>query len=256
MERHFWVAFALLILLSPFIGCSSSHNPTEDNTPPKFEFFLNINRSNSTFCSDAAKYSINPLPSSDNETERSNLLVRWDFGSDGEWDTDFEEVAYIDDYLPNPIPQQDWVVTGEMKDQAGNSVQKTVAIDLPSWMPEIPDIVAGELRVETLDPNSSDVDTLRVSEMFTIFLGRRDWVNDPNAFVVKKYYIDNVLVAENNENVSYPNPHSCSINGRTFGAGQLVVGTHEFRIEVGLGGGAEERNADNNSASKIVYVIE
>ncbi len=129
------------------VACRKSTEPTPDRTPPNIEIMLGVYPVSNGFCPVAATYYINPQASSDNVSSDNELKARWDFDNDGVWDTEFEEVGSIDGYQPIPIPQPSWFVTCEMKDLAGNSSIKTESILVPSWMPTLPDVVAGEIFI-------------------------------------------------------------------------------------------------------------
>lgn len=245
----------MLVFVIFVSACSQSTEPNRDETPPDLDFFLGIYPVENPFCPPAASYYINPRASSDNISADDDLIVRWDYESDGIWDTGFQEVDSILDYLPHPIPAAAWVVTGELKDAAGNSTIETVTLQLPTWMPRAPDIVAGEVRVTTRENNFTSVDTLQAGEEFTISLGRRDWVNEPQADVTQKYYIDGVFITEGTGPTRYPSPNSCSFGGYRISGGLQELGPHEIHIEAELNQGIIETNLNNNSATRTVFVV-
>ncbi len=221
-----------------------------------FDFFMAITPYENGLCPTAAKYTLNAWGISESPEKDTEILARWDFESDGVWDTDYGRLDVIEDCYPFPIPEGSWVVTGEAIDKNGNSVQKTESIPLPQWVPTLPDIVAGEIRLGGDGYHYSPNDTLLAGEEFTIELMRRDWVNGSEVRVLLKYFIDDAKIAEYLSYPQYPSPNICGSSRFRVIDGIQTVGRHEIRVEAALAQGLVESNINNNSATFAVYVKE
>jgi len=93
-----------------------------DITPPTAAF----NLSPSVGYEDR-QYIVNAWPSEDEQTPKGMLMVRWDFTSDGSWDTSFSFDKYFTIVIPNPGT---FNVTMEVRDSAGLTATVTHPVEV------------------------------------------------------------------------------------------------------------------------------
>ncbi len=250
----------ILILLSVMAlgclaSCSSSTTPDADTTPPEISLYLNVIRFESS-CPMMVGFSIQPRGVSDDESAPEDLRVRWDFNSDGSWDTDFMEIGIFNPFEPSPLPYGTWSVTCEVVDEAGNANLHVETLELPEWLPASPDLLAGEIEIHPSDNPLFAVDTLRVGEPFGVMLSRSEWVESDTLAVRQRYYIDGELVTQSIGQVSGPIPGLCSSSGHSNFTGFVAAGLHEIKIEIEFLGSIVESDLSNNSTTREVVVIE
>ncbi len=242
--------WACLVLVS----CDDSTGPVDDTTAPVADLSLSVGERNST-CPVAAFFSINPMGSSDDRTDRDELQIRWDFENDGLWDTEYEPLA-VTACHPDPLPVEHWSVRCELRDLAGNTVVHMETIELPAWLPEPPDIVAGSIELQVEVPVRARVDTLVAGQDFTIMAWRRDWATPAGQYVRTVFYIDDVAVREVGSFTTYPDPSSCSGHGFVVAGGIATPGIHEIKVVEDARQDISETNEDNNITSREVVVVE
>lgn len=249
-------SFVCLILLNVFVlACSKTAEPDLDNTAPNVVVQLSVYPI-ATGTPHSYSFYATPRSSSDNNSSVNDLRVRWDLENDGEWDTEFQGLESVADFVPSTLPVDDWFVKCEMRDLAGNSVIHTESLLLPEWLPVPPDIIAGEIYLSEVSSRAALGDTLQLGASFNISLPRQDWLNEENLHVTQRYYIDDLLVGEDYSSTYFPNPNWHRLPRILEYEGFQFLGVHEIRVELELSGELTESNGENNSASRMVYVVE
>ncbi len=81
-------------------------------------------------------------------------------------------------------------------------------------------------------------------------------MNELDATVTQRYFIDDVLIGENLSQAYYSYADHRHSSGKIISDGISSLGVLEVRIESILNGGLVESNLENNSASLIVIVVE
>jgi len=247
------ISFFLFTLL--ILACSKTTEPEQDVTPPSVNVQLSVYPVNS-FIPYSFSFYATPRGSSDNHSSFDDLQIRWDFENDGEWDTEFQDMVSISDFVPSVLPVTTWFVKCELKDLAGNSTVHTEPYLLPEWLPTPPDILAGEIRLFNMNSRTTFGDTLQVGEEFYIALPRQDWLNEEGLHVTLRYYIDDQFLGENSTSTYYPNPNGGQLPPGFAYEGFQTLGVHEIRVELELSGDPIESNVENNSASRVVFIVE
>jgi hypothetical protein len=250
--RTTMVMWQIALLLS-LTACTKSTESVPDTTPPHAEVFLGVYLLDGS-CPARVSFYINPRNSSDNISSNDDLKIRWDFDNDGAWDTEFGAVESIVQHQPHPLPVTSWMVTCEISDLAGNATVHSESVLLPDWVPVVPDVVAGEIRI-SVSPFASN-DTICAGEDFIIFLSRGDWVNDSSVRVTQKYFIDGEQIDEGSDHTSYPHPSQCWSSGVTVPGGISTLGPHTISVKTELSDGIIETNLENNVSSCVVYIVE
>jgi hypothetical protein len=250
------IGLVFLISISFWVlACSKTTNPELDETPPNIVLDLSVYTINAN-TPHSISFFIMPRGSSDNFSSYKELQVRWDFENDGEWDTEFQDLVSIADFVPKTLPSDTWVVKCEMKDMAGNVSTHTESYQLPGWVATPPDVIAGEIRLLKRNSGSALGDTLNVGEDFYISLPRQDWLNEDDVVVTQRYFVDNQLVGENFSEAVFPDPIGLRFPINLEHEGIHTTGVHEIRVELEMSGDQTESNVENNSASRIVYVVD
>jgi len=242
-----------LILALVITSCSDSNQPELDTTPPEADFELAVWNACS-YCPMSVSFYINSGGCMDNETSQEMLQARWDYDNNGEWDTELVPLeSFVCRRLPS-LPIGTWDVRGEIVDQAGNASISTASIELPDWVSVPPDIVAGEIWINSNDPCTTPADTVKAGEPVFILALKQDWVNDSELSVFTRLFLDDVLIEE-----SVGGPSVCPywlVCHPPFDIPEGVsdLGRHEFRVEVGIVGEVEETNYENNTSTRVFYV--
>lgn len=238
-------------------SCSSSTDPQRDQVPPVADVSLSVvpSSASQTACPAIGVFRMNPMGSSDDVTPRDKLLVRWDFESDGVWDTDFEQLA-VRLAQPRPLPVDQWTVRCEVKDQAGNARILERAIELPEWLPVPDDVIAGAVIVYAQDDPFTAVDTLRVAQPFGVGVWHREWMSTSGLPLTVAIYIDGTLARSMGASTSYPDADRCWGAGVSIGGGITEAGLHEVRVVLDADGSIAESNEDNNTAVTSIVVVE
>ncbi len=246
------LAFTLALFL---IACSDTTKPDLDTTSPVVEFELAVWQSG-TSCPMSVAFYIDPRGCTDNESSLGDLEARWDFDNNGEWDTEFGTLEpFVCRHMPK-LPTTNWVVSGEVKDKAGNFSSAVESLEMPSWVSVPTDIIAGELSIYTRESYRDHVDTVSTGGAFDVWLLVQDWTNETDFSVVHKYYVDDKFVGECFREPFYcPSYLAC---GSRFevSAGILESGEHEIRVELDIVGDLIETNLENNSATRTITVVD
>jgi hypothetical protein len=242
-----------VVILLALATCSDSSSPEKDTTPPNVELYLSIGEAGLP-CPVSVEFDIYPLNCSDNVSELSELKIRWDFDSDGVWDSDYQDIAVINQHLPDPLPVDSWSVTCEVKDLAGNSTVHTESIDLPDWLPVVPDLIVGEIEFFVGQNYSVATDTPSVGQAFKWSVSRRDWVTpgDHEPYVIR-FFLDHVLVGETTETWT-SDIYTCSMPFREMPDGIATAGLHEFTVVIDGAENVVETNEANNMTTRLVVV--
>lgn len=104
--------------------------------------------------------------SRDDHTPSDALMARWDFENDGTWDTPFRPAWFKQAYrMPEILTGHEWVARCQVMDSDSLSTIDIVTLPLPADLPRPPDILLGNLIVET-DDQPEGADTLHVGESF------------------------------------------------------------------------------------------
>ncbi len=244
----------LLLACLVLVSCGDSTGPVDDTTPPVAGLSLSVGERNST-CPVAAFFSINPMGSSDDRTDRDDIRIRWDFENDGLWDTGYGTLA-VTTCHPDPLPVEHWSVRCELSDMAGNTVVHVETIELPAWLPEPPDIIAGWIELQVEFPVRARVDTLVAGQDFTIMAWRRDWATPEGQPVRTAFFVDDVEVHETGSLTTYPDPLGCFGLGFVVAGGITTPGIHEIRVVEDVRQDIAETNENNNITSCEVVVVE
>lgn len=250
------VLFAVVTALGTpmtLTGCGDSGLPSGDTTPPEAEISLSIGRWNAT-CPLVVWFNINPMGSTDDVTDRDALKVRWDFDNDGTWDTGYEQIS-LREHEPNPLPIGFWSVRCEVSDQAGNASVVADTIPLPTWLPEPPDIVAGDLTVFLPGDFGAPMDTLTVGQGFDLSINRRDWLVPGGETIRLEIRFDGVRTRDLWSATHYPHFRHCESVGVYLDAGFATPGLHEISCVIDADDDLAETDESNNLAVRGIVVV-
>lgn len=191
--------------------------------------------------------------SNDDVTVRDSLQARWDIDGSGDWDTEFAPELIIDD-PPYYLPAGTWSARCEVRDQAGNTDVASQTITLPDWLPDPPDIVAGDIEIRS-SLSSVAVDTVAVGEQFSVMLRQRGWMDGAMPSVRVDIFIDGELSGSNEGRPAAPFVGVFPL----FGSGGLTIatpGVHEIACVTDAGDAVAETNEDNNRTVRSLVVVE
>lgn len=245
----------LLAALLSCASCGDSSGPTPDITAPHVDLVMSLSLTGD-WCPALVSFRVNPMGSSDNETDRDDLRIRWDFDNDGAWDTDFDTIALQDGVALEPLPVAIWTVRCEVQDRAGNASIYSESLALPDWLPVAPDIIAGVVKAWLTRTSAAPVDTLPLNCDFLIAAKRRDWVAPAGQKFQTTYYIDDTLVAQQNSTATYPYPQTCICPSVIVSGGIGTPGVHEIRVVFDADDAIAESDEHNNVAVHEVFVRE
>ena len=254
-------AICLVICVLAVASCSDSSEPNvepdTDGQAPTARISLSITRfeAGEDYCPIAGFFFADPRASRDNATALEDLMIRWDFDDDGQWDTAWKPIAVQWIELDTP-PVQAWTVRAEVQDLAGNVGECVESIALPDWLPDPPDVLAGTIHVYLDSGATTDVDTLLVGQEFEVSVGHRDWVPSPGETIANAFYFDDVLVSSFSLQTGLPSLQRCSANGFVYRTGFADAGVHTIRAVLDVADDLVETNEDNNTSTKTVVVVE
>jgi len=254
--KKFDERFVTWPLLCACLALMSCHGPTEpihDTTPPVADLRLSLWRADSS-CPCIAIFSVNPVGSSDDRTERNALQVRWDFDNDGKWDTDYEGLD-IKAYDPQTLPVGTWTARCEVRDLAGNTDIQVSSMPLPAWLPVPSDIIAGTVRWRQAGCGCAANDTLTAGQAFDVVAYRQDWTAPAGQHLTTALYIDGVLISEAGALTELPDRGSCGRLTATVAGGIATPGLHEIKVVVDSQGEIVETDESNNTTTSTVVVI-
>ena len=252
--RKFCLLMTIIFVLN-ISACSETSGPEQDDEAPNAVVQLSIYPMNTgtphsfSFCAISRN-------SNDNISSVDDLRVRWDFENDGQWDTEFQGLVTVADFVPGTLPVDEWQVKCEMQDAAGNSTLHTESLTLPEWLPIPPDIIAGEVNLMEPGLRTSLGDTVTVGDNFLISLPRQDWLNEDGLTVTQRYYVDDQLIGEESSSTFFPDPVWHRLPRSMEYEGFQTSGFHEIRVDLELSDDHNESNSDNNSASRIVFAVQ
>ena len=174
--------FLLLIALTFLIfNISCKKDPTSSkNTAPIASFTITPASGGTT----ASVFTFDASQCTDNEDGTSALEVRWDWNTDGTWDTDYSTTKTATHQYTTAGT---YIIKLEVKDSAGltNATTMTVSILLQGIIVTFPDANFEALIRETLDKSTGDIyDTDLVS--ITALIGHEREINKINGHVREK----------------------------------------------------------------------
>lgn len=244
-----------MILLTWLSSCSDTSSPEADKTPPTIDLELLVWRVGPHDGSLAIVFYLNPEGSRDDVSPAGNLQARYDYDDDGTWDTEFQTAASFICPHPGALPVGTWTVACEMKDAAGNTAFQRSSLELPDWFPAAPDLMIGPVELSIWGGHEPG-DPLQVGEGFTLAVRYQDWLDEDDAFITQRYYIDDELVGQQGRSPHFCASHLYCTTLFSLEEGIAQPGVHEIRVEATLEGGLVDTNPENNSAVLTVTVVE
>ncbi len=249
--------FPILFLIAAvsLMGCTNSSGPVGDVEPPTVEVVLSIEEIE-TNCPYWFHLRANPHGSSDNESDVSELKIRWDYFNDGEWDGDYVRLDNKYYQFLEPPLEDVWGLRCEIQDEAGNSRIWTGSIDLPleDW-PASPDIVASFIFIIPQDMANTSVDTMVIGEEYLIRAHRRAWMPASEQLLELEFYIDDTLIHTGTDHL-LSGMDSCIGIGWPVPSEFMTVGTHEFYVVFDSSDVVAESDESNNTIHRTVVVVE
>jgi hypothetical protein len=160
--------------------------------------------------------------------------VRWDLNNAMVWDTEFGPIGHFTTDFPAELPSPQWVVNGEIRDEAGNTALGQASMVLPSWMPAVPDIIAGEILIA---PSGSG--RVPTNTNLRIISDYQDWMNKTGLEVIYRYYLNDEYLGEKTFDVGFCNTDWFCWRMFTIEDGIQEPGPFTIRVEAELLEGIE-----------------
>jgi hypothetical protein len=247
-----WICLHLvaILIIACLGGCTNDEFCPRD-CPPTACIRMGVIRYISD-CPLTVRFLVNPDCSGDDCTPYENLQIRWDFGADGAWDTDFGPMKSQWGAGPSSVAATMWRVRCEVRDLAGQTSQTTDSLDLRPLLPRPPDIIAGRIRV-TRGESSRDVDTVLVGESFWIWIHERCWIDPAGQGFLTEYRLDGQVIGQDQEHVTPP-LDGCWASGRGFSIAE--PGTHQIQVTLDATNVIVETDETNNIATKRIVVVD
>ena len=159
---------SILIAAVIVSGCKDDDPVEPTNDPLVACFSMSANLDEDANCAFDFDFFLDPTCSRDDETQTSDLEIRWDFDNDGVWDTDFGDLAVTRSSYPDPGATV-WNAKLQVRDQEGRTASTTEAIPIGPF-PTAPDIIVGRVCLEPgFNPDFCE-DTVAAGEEFGIMV--------------------------------------------------------------------------------------
>lgn len=200
---------------------------------------------------------VDPVCTTDEESARRNMTIRWDFDGDGRWETGWVPLTPRGEFDHPPLSTGVWRIRCEVRDEDGNVSAAERRIDMREHFPTPPDIIAGDLRVRLdADPPWSDVDTVEAGQPFGLWPAETDWLDtDGWLFLRTEFRLNHEFWFDQRRR----GPPLLNWNGcPSLGFNPPAIETPGiYRIEVILdaGNAVNEFNERNNRAIKSLVVV-
>lgn len=249
-RTFYWL---LLVATLALVSCNDPMQPVRDVTPPVADLRLSLWNAED-LCPFIAIFAVNPVGSTDNRTDISQLQVRWDFENDGIWDSEFGPLD-METWDPRILPVGTWTARCEVRDFSGNTDQATASMTLPEWLPVPPDIASGQMLLGQPGRGSDVADTLTAGLDFTVIAFRQDWVVPASQHMITALYIDGVLINETAALTVMPSRGMCPRYHMNVVGGIAAPGTHELRVVIDSNNEIAETDEGNNTTTRQVVVV-
>jgi hypothetical protein len=245
------LSLVAVLILACLGGCTDDGGSCPEDLPPTACVRMSVVEYSGP-CPLTVEFRINPSCSHDDRTPYEDLQIRWDFGADGTWDTDFGPLKARWDGGPSSVSAAIWRVRCELRDLAGQTSEAVDSLDLRPLLPRPPDIMAGRLVVE-LEGSWREVDTVSVGERFVVFTYQRCWMDPTEDLYLIEYRLDGEILDQAWAHVT-PAVGGC----HSYGKGGLTIdqaGTYQIQTTLDAANTIPESNEMNNVASKSLVVV-
>ena len=250
-RAHTGLYLVALLVVGCLAGCADDALCPCDS-PPVACLRMGVIRYHSD-CPLAVRFIANPDCSGDDRTPYADLQIRWDFGADGTWDTDFGSMKAQWGAGPSSVSATMWRVRCEVKDGAGQTAETIDSLDLRPLLPRPPDIIVGKVIVE-LWRSGQEVDTVSVGVPFCIWATQRCWMDPTEDVYLIEYRLDGALIDHAWAHTT-PAVGDCQYYGKCM----LTVdhpGTYEIEATLDAANTFLETNETNNVARRSLVVVD
>lgn len=231
-----------------FLGCSDDPEVMpQDTIPPNGCFDLSIEKTLDRCI--RYDFELDASCTVDNLNSTNDIEIRWDFDSDGVFDTGYDTVKKVS-YYPSSSIIDSAYVTLAARDRNYNVSLLTQKLDL-SELPTSPDLIAGELTIGEFDEN---LDTVSVGESFLIIVNSTCFGDFLSPKFATYIYINGEIIREDIGGCS-GGFSGCGSSGKPYSIN--VAGTYELYFDLDATNiYAEIDEMNNQSAKKTLTVIE